>query len=186
MSTHLFSSFIITPTRLRLLHQEPDEHIELFLRQHFIVNVPWIITLFLGLFVPLLFPIVDKILQDNFGVSLPSDISGAAVILWYLFLMAFVIEKFLHWYFNIYIVTNKHLVDINFWNLLSRDITEVCLDDLQSAQSKITGIMGALFNFGDVAIETAAKVQSVNFLSVPKPDFVARIQDLQEEQGGGG
>ena len=84
-------------------------------------------------------------------------------------------------------MTNKHLVDINFHNLLQRDITEVRLDDVQSAKSKINGIFGSLFHYGDVIIETAAERQQIQFLAVPKPDFVKdRIQDLQELEEGPG
>lgn len=178
----MFPSIIDTPVNIRLMHQEPDEHIELFLRQHWVTNLPWIITTFLGALLPLGMPLFKQFAETAFTINIPLKAEMSIVILWYMLILAFSLEHFLHWHFNIYIVTNKHLVDINFWNLLSRDITEVCLKDLQSAQSKITGITGSLFNFGDVTIETAAKGQSISFLAVPRPDFVAdRIQNLQEE-----
>ncbi|KKQ79056.1 MAG: hypothetical protein UT01_C0052G0003 [Candidatus Daviesbacteria bacterium GW2011_GWA1_38_7] len=93
------------------------------------------------------------------------------------------IESYLHWYFNIYIVTNMHLVDINFHTLLSREIIEVRLEDVQSQSSKIQGFFKSIFHFGDVVIETAGERQRITFLNVPKPDAVAdRIQDLTAVQ----
>lgn len=181
----LFPAFFDHPARMRFVDQEEDEDIELLLRRHFITNVSWIFLTILFIFLPLLaFNI--RSLFTNIGVGkVPSEIIAASLILWYLFVLAFVFTNFLHWYFNIYIVTNKHLVDIDFHNLLSRDKTEVRLDDVQSAKSSLRGVFGSLFNFGDVIVETAAEKQDVAFIAVPRPDAtVERIQDLQEDQEG--
>lgn len=172
---------------MKFADQEEDESIELLLRGHFITNVPWIFLSFIGIFIPVLILNFSTLLS-GFGVDkIPGNVILVSVILWYLFLLAFVISRLLNWYFNIYIVTNKHLVDINFYNLLNRDFTEVRLDDIQSSKSQIKGIIGSLFHYGDVIIETAAERQQIDFNSVPKPDEVKeRIQDLQEREEGPG
>ena len=183
----LFPSFYDCPAKIRLVHQEVDEHIELFLRQHWIKNVPWVITAIIGLLVPVFLPAAEQFLSSITTFSIPVDLYISFTILWYMFILAYIIESFLHWYFNIYIVTNKHLVDINFWNLLYRDITEVRIDDVESARTHIRGVLGPLFNFGDVVIETAAERQNIQFLQVPNPDIVAeRVQDLREGIPEGG
>lgn len=166
---------------MRLVHQEEDEHIELFLRQHWVTNISWLATAILGLLLPFFIISIKFFIQSFVSLSIPTDLYMASIILWYMFILAYIIESFLHWYFNIYIVTNHHLVDINFWNLLYRDITEVRLNDVESARTHIRGVLGPLFNYGDVIIETAAERQNIQFLQVPNPDIVAeRIQDLQE------
>jgi uncharacterized membrane protein YdbT with pleckstrin-like domain len=68
---------------------------------------------------------------------------------------------------------------VDFDSLLYRKITEINLTDIESVKSKISGVFGSLFNYGDVNIETAATHQAVDFIQVPRPDFVAdTIQDL--------
>ncbi|MBI4037059.1 hypothetical protein HY385_01405 [Candidatus Daviesbacteria bacterium] len=182
---NLFPAFFDRPTAIKFSDQEEGEWIELFLRQHWITNLPWLIMTFLGILLPLAVIRFSSLLEFLNVLQPPQEILIALVILWYLFILAFVLSKWLHWYFNIYIVTNTHLVDINFHNLLNRDFTEVRLDDIQSAKSEIKGIVGSLFNFGNLAIETAAEKQRINFMLVPKPDFVKeRIQDLQELEEG--
>lgn len=172
---------------MRFADQEEDESIELLLRRHFITNVPWIFLSFTGIFIPIIVLNLNTLLGVLRADRIPGNIVLASLILWYLFLLAFVISRLLHWYFNIYIVTNKHLVDINFYNLLNRDFTEVRLDDIQSSKSQIQGIIGSLFHYGDVIVETAAERQHIDFHSVPKPDAVKeRIQDLQENEEGPG
>ncbi|MDO8570221.1 MAG: hypothetical protein Q7R97_01390 [Candidatus Daviesbacteria bacterium] len=186
MASHL-SSFYDCPPKIRLVHQEEDEHIELFLRQHWITNISWLATAFLGILLPILLISLKSFIQSVVSFSIPIDLYLAGIILWYMFILAYIIESFLHWYFNIYIVTNRHLVDINFWNLLYRDITEVRIADVESARTHIRGVLGPLFNYGDVVIETAAERQNIQFFKVPNPDIVAeRVQDLQENTIGTG
>ena len=160
----LFPAFYDCPPRIRLVRQETDEHIELFLRQHWIKNVPWVIAALIGLLVPVFLPAAEQFLSSITTFSIPVDLYISFTILWYMFILAYIIESFLHWYFNIYIVTNKHLVDINFWNLLYRDITEVRIDDVESARTHIRGVLGPLFNFGDV-VERAGEENMPNYIA---------------------
>lgn len=159
--------------------------IELLLRRHFVTNLPWLFVTILLIFLPLLV-FFGRVSFAGLGIQkVPAELFIAAVILWYLLVLSYLLTNFLHWYFNIYIVTDKHLVDIDFHNLLSRDKTEVRLDDVQSARSSLKGIFGSLFKFGDVIIKTAADRQDISFSSIPNPDAtVERIQDLQETQEG--
>lgn len=186
MHLRFFPAFFDHPRHIRFAHQETDEQIDLLLRQHPITTVPWIFWSLLAAFLPIVLMRLPQFLLLNFNLQIPNDISLALIILWYMLVFAYVIEKFLHWYFNIYIVTNKHLVDIEFSNLLQSHTTEVRLDDVQSAKHIYAGVFGSLFRYGDVIVETAAERQQIQFLKVPKPDVVKdRIQDLQELEEGG-
>ncbi len=183
----LFPAFFDHPVKMRFSEQEQDEHIELLLRQHWLTNVSWILTALVGI----LLPWGIKIYSPYFGGQeiwqKSPQVGAALVILWYLLILAYILENFLHWYFNTYIVTNTHLVDITFYNLMNRNITENRLDDIQSVSSTVKGIFPPLFHFGDVIAETAAETQEIKFIAVPNPDQVAdRIEDLQGlvEKGG--
>lgn len=180
MRIGFFPAFFDKPLRIKFETQEPNEKIELFLRQHWAVNVPWIVTLLAAFILPAVLIQVDSLFKFNLLNTIPLQLILAALVVWYLLLLAYFMEKFLFWYFNIYIVTNLHLVDINFHSLLSRDITEIELNDIQSVSAKIGGVFSPLFNFGNVAIKTAADKQEMVFTNVPRPDLVAdRIQDLR-------
>lgn len=187
MSFSLFPAFLDHPAKIKFADQEEGEHIELFLRQHWVTNVPWIFTTTLLILFPVVVNKLSQFIDLIKNLQTPPEVLLSGWFLWYMLVAAYVIGKVLGWYFNIYIVTNTHLVDINFHNLLNRDVTEVRLDDIESAKAQIKGILGSLFNFGDLTIETAAERQQICFSLVPKPDFVKeRIQDLQETQKGEG
>ncbi|MCL4366737.1 PH domain-containing protein [Patescibacteria group bacterium] len=188
MSLSLFPAFFDHPARMRFLDQDPDEHIEILVRQHWVVNVPWVVTAIIGLLIPLFIPKVIPLLALSFNLAMvvPNNVQATLLILWYLLILAYVLEAYLFWYFNIYIVTNEHLSDISFVNLLNRNTTEVLLEDVQSANTSMKGFLRSLFNFGDVRVETAAERQQIYFAAIPHPDLVAnRIQELQENAQGG-
>ncbi len=187
MQFRFFPAFFDRPDKMRFSEQEPDEQIELLLRQHFITNIPWIFFAIIAAIIPFIIFNLRALIGLSFLSFVPSQFLLATLTLWYLLISAYVIENFLHWYFNIYIVTNTHLVDIDFDNILSRKVTEIHIGDVESAAANIKGLIASLFNFGDVVVETAAKKQEIGFLNVPFPDRVSdRINDIKEIQDGRG
>lgn len=182
MKFQFFPALFKKPTHINFAEQEKDETIEVFLRAHWITNVPWIVSTILAFFLP--FFVVFVLSQTNAQIAqvVPIQVFTGLIIIWYLLTMAFALESFLFWYFNIYIVTNIHVLDINFRSMLSRDITEVELNDIQSVSSDIKGVVRSLFHYGTVVAKTAAQHHDIEFVNVPQPDFVAdTIQDLREK-----
>lgn len=184
MHFSLFPAFFDHPTKMRFWGQEESEVVELFLRRHWVTNVPWIVLSLVGFILPTIIISLDQRIGTNFFQTAPMILVLGGLILWYMLILAYVLEEFLYWYFNIYIVTNQNIVDINFRSLMARDVVEVGLNQIQSQSAAIRGVFGPLFNFGDVVVETAAKGQLIDFIAVPKPDLVAdRIQDLRRTLG---
>lgn len=182
-----FPALFNNPANISFAEQEADEKLVLFLRQHPIVNVPWILVSLFALLAPILFIQLDLFFGIGFFTRVPLGIFMGGLIIYYLLILGYVVEQFLHWYFNIYIVTNIHLLDVDFDSILYRRITEVNIKDVESVKSKLVGVFASLFNYGDVKVETAAARQEIDFIKVPQPDFVAdTIQDLVPENGGEG
>ncbi len=180
MQFKLFPAYFDHPENMRFAEQEEDEVIELFLRQHFIVNIGWVISALIALILPPLVLQLDLIFRIDLIANLPIKLVLESIMIWYLLLSVFVLEKFLYWYFNIFIVTNIHIINVSFSSILSRQITEIELGDIESVSSTVSGLLGSLFNYGDLIIETAAKDKSIDFRKIPKPDLVAdRVQDLR-------
>lgn len=182
----IFPSLFDHPQKIRFVEQEHDETIELFLRRHWVTNVRWIFFSLLAFVLPVILLQIDQLTGVNFVALVPLNILIEGLILWYMLILAYAIESFLHWYFNVYIITNIHLIDINFETLLNRSIVEAGLENVESASSKISGIVRSLFNYGDVVVQTAAESQQITFDAVPNPDFVTdRINDLRRRIPGG-
>jgi len=106
---------------------------------------------------------------------LPLRFQLVAVIIWYLLVIGFVFDKFLSWYFNVYIVTNKRVVDLDFYNLIYYNQAQADLNQITDMNITVSGVVRLLFNFGDFVIETAAEAPNLEFNAVPNPRKVMEI-----------
>lgn len=173
-----FAAFAIKP-RVHLQVQEDKEEILLLLRRHWVTNIPWIATALVMIIAPVALTIVPLL------TFLPAIHQFLALVLWYLLIFAFVVEKLLSWYFNVYIVTDERIIDVDFLNLLYRNISTAKTEHIQDITVQVTGAIQGLFNFGNVSIQTAGEVPELQFELVPKPQEVAKFLNemiLAEEQ----
>lgn len=173
--------FAINPSGVRFETQQDDESVILFLRQHIIVNVPWVFIAGLLLLVPIIFfPLVLG------NLKLPFVIPGGYILVgtlsWYLFTLGFILTSFLRWFFNIYIVTTERIVDIDFIHILFKEFSEARLVNIQDITYNTGGIFESFFNYGNVLIQTAGTQPNFDFMSVPRPDHVVQtVSELVEK-----
>jgi hypothetical protein len=173
-----FTSFARNPSNVRFETQESEETVELFLRQHPIVNIPWIILSVVLFFAPtVVFPLLFRFLP----IQLPVGYMVVATAFWYLATFGFVLTNFLHWYFNIYIVTNERIIDIDFKFLLYKHFSQAELNKIQDISFTSSGIGATMFNYGNVNVQTAGETPTLEFEIVPHPQKVVEtIRDLAE------
>lgn len=168
-----FSAFWQYPEKVDFETKEKDEKVILLLRQHPIVNVGWILLAFLMLTVPTIIGML--------GVfsSFPPKFKLIIDLTWYLITFVFIMENFLDWFFNIYIVTNLRIVDIDFVNLIYKEVSDANIDKIQDVSYNMGGVGRTVFNYGNVIIQTAAEIEEFDFEAVPNPAKVAKIiEDL--------
>ena len=94
---------------------------------------------------------------------------------WYVFTFGYIFERFINWFFNIHIITDKRIVDMDFDHLLHRNITDAPMRNVEDITYTISGAIQTTFNFGDVSIQTAAEQRELEFHQVANP---AKIQDI--------
>jgi len=175
---HSLSSLLISPSaNVRFETQDPEEEILMILRAHWLTNIPWFVVAVLLFFAPTVlrsFPLLD---------SFPIRFQMMFVVVWYLILLMYVFERFLSWFFNMTIITDERIVDVDFLNLTTKKVSDTDLDKIQDVSFTNAGAIGAIFNFGDVLVQTAAEVTEFVFEKVPSPADVAKIlQRLRTEE----
>ncbi len=176
--TNWKTTFLQSPDNISFETQGDTEHIILFLRQHWATNVLWIAAAVLGLVLPLILSAILPSLVPTFFDAI-QHYQWAIILVWYLVVFGFVVENFLHWYFNVYFVTDERIIDVDFVGLLYKSISEARLSRVQDVTSKMVGVIRATFNYGDVFIQTAGEKPEFDFMAVPKPDLVAKILNQQ-------
>lgn len=105
----------------------------------------------------------------------PTIFRAVFLLINFLLVLVIVFEGFLGWYFNVNILTNKKLIDIDFYSILLKHLDQALLRDVQESTSKVGGIFGMFFNFGHVLVKTAASGESIDYANVPHPDLAADI-----------
>lgn len=176
------ASFIPFPSDIEFKDKNPGEKILLLLRQHPAKNLRWVIGVLFALVFSLMFlnPLAFKAL---FGFILPLRLFIFVDLALYLLLFIYTFERFLFWFFNVYIVTDRRLIDIDFQNLLLRRISDTHLYVIQDVTYHQQGLAESILNYGDVLVQTAASETNIDFVSVPKPGQVAGlISDLIHKQ----
>lgn len=176
------TAFAVNPAHLRFETQEEAEKVILFVRQHFIVNLPWIVITILLLIAPtVIFPLLFRTLSLN--ITLPASYYVVGIMFWYLVTFGFALASFIGWFFNIYIVTNERIVDIDFYYLLYKKFAQAELAKIQDINYTSGGILAAIFNFGTIVVETAGEAPNIEFASVPYPEKVVEtIRELTEHE----
>lgn len=178
------SAIIVQPNVFKFADQIDQEEIIMVVRQHWFINLKWITLAILMCFAPLILkflPIFDFV---------PLRFYFPSLLFWYLLTFALAFEGFLNWWFNVFIVTEERVVDIDFYNLLNTKVSDAELDKIQDVSYEVAGMAGTFLNFADITIQTAAEKLEIEVPNVPNPELVAkvlqnlRLEEKQEELEG--
>lgn len=156
--------------------QQPDERTLLTLRRHW---APFLVEA-LRFFSLGLLPIgVWFVWASLSGTPLEMNsliyilvVMGAA--LYYLFLAILMYGFWIDYYLDIFLVTNKRVVDIEQDGLFSRTVAEQSIDRIQDVTSEIHGFIPSLLRYGNIYIQTAGTQERFVFENVHNPEIVVK------------
>lgn len=171
---HLFSAFKKNPDGVTFQDQEDGEKILLFVRRSFITNFQWIlIGTFLAV-LPLCLPLILKGFQGPI-LFLPDKFFLFLGAFYYLFVAAYWYINFISWYFNVDLVTNKRIIDINFSNLVYKDIAATELSFVHDVSFSQIGAIRTFFDYGNVLIQVPGASDTFIFECAPQPENVVHV-----------
>ena len=133
-------------------------------------------SLFLFIFPSLLsiFPAVGAI---------PEQYQIIGVFIWYAITLTFSLQSFMRWFFDVLIVTDERIIDVDYYDLVSKEITDASIDKIQDVTYKVSGVAKTVIDYGDVLVQTASEIPNIDFIAVPKPAVVVKIlQNLRAEE----
>lgn len=168
----MFPAYLENPQNCTFEGQDPDEKILLLLRAHPITNLGWIVPAFLLSLLPFFIPTIFSFFKLDI-TFLPPLYRLTFIVINYLLVLVIVFEGFLNWYFNVYIVSDKSIIDVDFNSILFKNIDMAPLRHVQDVSSSISGITQSIFHFGNVFVQTAGATENIDFNNVPMPDRVA-------------
>lgn len=174
---HLFSSFCLNPDDISFENQEENENILLFLRRSRFLNLRWVLIATFLLLVP--FFILPFVNLGNIIHVLPIKYVVIFTLFYYLVIFTYMYINFITWYFNVVLITNLRIIDVDFSNLIYKNIATTKLSLVQDVSFQQVGVISTFFDFGDILIQTAGAVDNFLFETCPEPQKAVRIiEDL--------
>lgn len=175
----VFSEF---PGNIQFENQEPDEIIHLFLRRHFVTNVRWMsLSILLILLPPIFITFFLPVLAYS-GIVIPANFLLVLLLLYYLILLGYMFTSYVSWFYNIGIVTNMRVVDIDLDDITRKNVAATEMEDLIDVDYRQQGFLQNFFDYGNVHMQIEGIKPNFEFLSVPHPAKVADvISDLMRE-----
>ena len=182
----IWRSVTACPADVKFETQHDEEEVLLLMRRHPVTNLWWVALTAMLIGVPLFwgeFPLIS-------GVSVMVQLSLA--LLWYLGLAFFALQNFLLWFYNVYIVTDERIIDVDFFGLLYKNINATQIRKVEDVNYSQIGMMSSMFNYGTVVVETSAEQKTADlsdeasaftFDAVSNPDRVVKvISELMEQE----
>ena len=177
-TTNPLAAFAVQPA-VTFETQEKEEQVLLLLRRHFLTNFKWLAVWVLILLGPIF------LARLPFFEVVPVRFAFITTIAWYLLAVGYFLEQFLSWYFNVYIVTDERIIDVDFYSLIYKEIASTKIDQIQDVTYQVGGAIRNLFNFGTLSIQTAGEKREFEFEDVPQPQKVTQFINeliMEEEQ----
>ncbi len=161
--------------------QQPDEHILLETRQHWMVFlmkfIVWLLFAGILIFIDWAIGRFAPILRTNPYV----DYVNLFKSVYLMFLILGLLIMWVMYYLNVQIITNQRIVDITQTSLIHHTVSELHLSRIEDVTADVKGLFGTLLDYGNVYIQTAGETERFEFDRVPNPASIEKmILDLYE------
>lgn len=168
MNKHDFSRYHFQGQResevvLRIVHRHWFD-----IATHFFVIILFLAVLF-GSFsvMPVMFP--DWLGSE--GEQFVAFINSSIILM--LWLYAFLV--WIDYFFDVWIITNERVVNIEQKGLFVRSVSELKFSRIQDVTSEVSGMLPTILNFGDVKVQTASEEDYFLFRRVPDPYHIKDV-----------
>lgn len=158
-----------------IINLAQDEHIVLELRRHWFIF--FLETIFLIIFVCM--PFVFLIFLNNGGTleNYPTVIAWFkfASATWFLFTWIAFFVLWTNFYLDVWIITNKRIIDVEQYALFRREIIEFRIENIQDVSVHVNGFIPTMLGYGDILAETAGEQRHCTIKDAPHPEKVKNI-----------
>ena len=154
----------------RFVKLKEYEQIVYILRRHPLTFIPTAVLFIALLLIPvILYTLIRPVYGDFFsGPNVyPLMILGGSV--YYLSIYLFFYAYFIDFYLDVWIITNKNLIDVEQLGVFHREISTTRLSRIQDINSEVKGFVPTFLNFGDITIQTAGSDRQFVIKGIENP-----------------
>ena len=176
---HPFTAFHRFPEGISFQNQEKGEKIYLFIRRHFTTNTKWVSATFALALLPFVLLLVQQFLLLNL-FEIPGNFLLILLLFYYLIVFGFAFVSYVTWFYNVGIITNLRVIDVDITSLQNKNVAATVLEDIIDVEYSQRGFLGNTFDYGDVHLQTEGMKPNFEYLLVPHPAQIAdTLTDLK-------
>ena len=139
-------------TKKHFEDQFDDEEVLFVFKKHPIVMRRGLIWASLGLLVGPLFTLILTYLKANDPPSV--NFFFGSLLLSFVLAAILMFPSWISWYYSVFIVTDKRLIQISQKGLFHRSVVDLGLDQIQMVNYQIAGLQETLLGFGTIMMQT--------------------------------
>jgi hypothetical protein len=162
------------------LHHLPGSDLReskiLYFRRHPITFLPLVLIALLVILIPFAAYYLISFLKPEFFAEpgyLTLFILGASIF--FLFGSLFAFQMFIEYWLDVFILTDRRLLDIDQHGLFGRTVSELRLYRTQDVTAQVKGMLHSLLDYGDVFVQTAGEIERFKFEDISHPNHVAKL-----------
>jgi hypothetical protein len=179
LDASMMSKFSAFPAGTCFTGQDDNEQVVLIVRQHPAMYIAQFLSIIILIIMAFIFP--SAVSKLNMSGGLTVAISIGSFIMLFLSAATLAFDTFIRWFFGANILTNKRIVDVDYTSVMSHKFSETRLEHVEDITHKVVGILGMIFDFGTVYVQTAGSQNEFEFDNVPHPAMVQdTLMDLLE------
>jgi hypothetical protein len=161
--------------------QHQNEQIIKIVRRHWFNVLQQFLIFFAIILVLIIAAAITPSITEDFSISQFSNIfifaeSTIAILVW-----IFMFFVWIDYYFDVWIITDERIVNIEQKGLFSRAVSELEFSKIQDVSTDVKGVIPTVLNFGEVYVQTAGTAGKFVFHKIPDPYHIkAIIMNLQK------
>ena len=164
----------------KVLHLDPDEHVVLEVRKHWIVFISQALGLIFSALLPFALILLIKIFApDILTINIPGNTSALFLFFYSLWLLALWLSFFISWtkyYLDVWYVTEKRIIAVDQRHIFDRGISNLRFDKIQDVTIDVRGFIPTLLKFGDIKVQTAGEDNfDFSMTTVRRPEEVREV-----------
>ena len=134
-----------------------NEHIILVVHKHWFVLFRTAITLLVLVIIP---PVVLSVLPSltaQFDAEAVAAISNFLLSLYFMVLLFFLFLFWMDYHLDMWIITNRRIVDVEQRGLFDREVSEIPIQKVQDVTIEVRGVIETFLKFGTIKLQTAGE-----------------------------
>lgn len=102
--------------------------------------------------------------------------------LWALLIWMKCIAIWTDYYLDMWVVTNRRLIDIEQYGFFHRETSTLRMEQIQDITTETRGILPTIFNFGHIYVQSAAESREFTIRGIPNPRNIKELIFKQHDR----